>query len=284
MSLTYGFSLKEADDSAEFSSALHAVIGDGIAWKGGRLALTVNGFTAALASGYAYAAGRYLENDEPYSMTIGPPGNNDDRTDALAVRVDYTERKAALEVLADVDPASIQASPTTIRDDGQYCIVLYLIRVRRGATSLTPDDVTDLRDNKNLCGRVVPLSDIAGDVLYIYSFLTGGIDAEVDRLIGLSNQVIAKADTAIVELDKQIQQAGGRAEIGELMTSRHPPSEAGWLLCDGGTVPAEYAALNALLGGALPYIPGGRYKTYIFGGMAGGLTQTGAKDPPAVQA
>lgn len=95
--------------------------------------------------------------------------------------------------------------------------------------------------------------------------------------------VIEKANAAILELDKQIQQAGGGAEIGELMTARHPPSEAGWLLCDGGEVPAAYPALSALLGGTLPEIPGGRYKTYIFGGTAVGLTQTGTKGPPAAQ-
>ena len=148
---------------------------------------------------------------------------------------------------------------------------------------MTPDDVTDLREDGDLCGRVVPLSAVAGDVLRVYGFLTGGVDAEVARLIGLSNTVIEKANAAILELDKQIQQAGGGAEIGELMTARHPPSEAGWLLCDGGEVPAAYPALSALLGGTLPEIPGDRYKTYIFGGTAVGLTQTGTKGPPAAQ-
>lgn len=272
MALTYGFALKETDNSQEFSNALQAVVGDGVALHGGGFNLTINGFTAALSSGYAFAAGRWLYNDEPLALTISPPGNTEDRVDALAVQVDYEARKASLEILADVDPASIRASPSLVRDETQYAVLLYFIRARRGATSLNLDDVTDLRDDSGLCGRVLPLSAIAEDVLYIYSFFTGGIDKEVVKLIELSNQVIAKADTAILELDTAIQKAGG-AEIGELMTSRDPPSETGWVLCDGGAVPAEYPALSALLNGTLPNVPGERYKTYIFGGAPLGLQQ-----------
>lgn len=268
MSLTCGFALRDTDNSKDFSDALFNVFGDGVTPQGGRFNLAVNGFTVSLSSGYALAAGRWVENDEPLPLHIPPPGNNEDRVDAIAVRVDYEARKAALEAIADVDPAEIQANPAVMRDSGQYVVFLYFIRVRRGATSLTPDDVTDVRGESGLCGKVVPLSDIAGDVIYVYNFLNGGIDAEVSRLISLSNAVIAKADAAIVELDKAIKQAGGGAEIGELMISRNAPSESGWLLCDGSAVPADYAALSAILGGELPDISNAadRYKTYIFGG------------------
>lgn len=269
MSLTSGFALIDTDNSKDFADALYNVAGDGVTPQGGRFNLSVNGFTASLSSGYALAAGRWIANDEPIPIYISPPGNNEDRVDAIAVRVDYEARKASLEVLLDVDPVAIKANPSLLRDDGQYVVVLYLIRVRRGITALTPDDVTDLRDDVDLCGRVLPLSAIAGDVIYIYGFLTGGIDAEVARLVSLSNAVVAKADAAIAQLDAEIQQAGGGAEIGELMTSRHPSSETGWLLCDGEAVPAAYPTLSAMLNGTLPDIPGDRYKTYIFAGAPG---------------
>ena len=266
MALTCGFALKATDNSEEFSRALQTIAGDGVTLQGGRFNLTVNGFTATLSSGYALAAGRWVESDEPLAMHINAAGNNEDRVDALVARVDYGERKAALEVLVDVDSAAIRADPSLLRNDEQYAIFLYFIRVRRGATSLTPDDVTDLREDGRLCGRVAPLSAIAGDVLRVHSFLTGGIDREVAQLIGLSDQVAAKADAAIVELEKAIQRAGGGAEIGELLTSRHPPPGEGWIQCTGSTVPEEYPALSEMLGGVLPNIPGDRYKTYIFGG------------------
>jgi len=270
MSLTYGPALGPADSATGFCDAFHAIAGDGVTLQGGRLKLTINGFSVGLSSGYALASGRWVENDEPFTLTVPASGNNEDRTDALAVRVDHRARTAALEVLVDVDPAALRADMAPLRNDETYSILLYLIHVRRGATALTPDDVTDLREDSAFCGQVVPLSAVAGDVLYIYRFLTSGIDQEVARLIGLSEQVVTRADTAIDELDAAIQQAGGGSVVGELMTSRHPPSETGWFLCDGGAVPDGYPELSAILEGTLPNIPGGRYKTYIYGGTPAG--------------
>lgn len=269
MSLTYGFSLQPTDSSADFSDAFHAATGDGVTEYGGRFSLTINGFMATLSSGYALAAGRWLKNEESLTMRLPMSDNNDDRTDAIAVRVDYVAKKAALEILRGVDPEAIKANPGLLRNDGQYVLVLYLIKVRRGVTSLTPNDVTDLRDNPDLCGRVLPYSAVADDVLWVYRFLTDGINAEADRLIGLSNAVIAKANAAIIRLEAEIRDAGGVPEIGELTTSIQPPAPSvEWLLCDGSAVPAAYTVLSALLEGTLPEIPAmnEKFKTYIYGG------------------
>lgn len=254
MSLTYGFALQDTDNSADFSNAMQAVFGGGITLEGGQFAISANGFKMTLSSGYALAAGRWVKNDEPLTLNIGASGNNNDRTDAIAVRVDYEERKATVEVLVDVNPADMIT--------GNGLLPMYLIRIRRGVTSLTPDDVTDVRGD-----RIIPLSAISEKVLYIYNFLLSGIDTEVARIVSLSNHIADKADTAIAELDEAIQKAGGTAEIGELLTSRKPPApETEWLLCDGGSVPAEYPALSEMVDGTLPDIPGERYKTYIYGG------------------
>lgn len=268
MSLSYGFCLGEQSSvysSEQVAAAFRAVAGDGISPNRARMAVSVNGFTVTVGTGYALAAGHWLENDEPLTIGLEPASNNEDRIDALVVRVDQQTRKAALEILVDVD---LDKLPGKLRTDKTYSIVLYLIRVRRGVTYLTPEDVTDMRTDPASCGTVVPLSAIAGNVSYIYDYLTGGIDAEVARLIGLSDKVITKADAAIAELDTTIQQAGGTASIGELMTARHRPlPEAEWLPCDGSAVPARYPALSVMLEGALPAIQGERYKTYIYGGV-----------------
>lgn len=269
MALTYGFTLRPTDSSADFSNALHAITGDGLAQDGGQFALTVNGFTVTIATGYAFAAGRWVQNDEPYRMAVQPAGNNADRTDALVARVDYQERKATLEILVDVDPAAIRSDPSILRNDDEYSVFLYFIHVKRGATSLTPNDVTDLRDDPMLCGHIVPLSSIAGKVLYVYNFLLSGIDEEVARLVGLSEKLCEKADKAISELDEAIKNAGGAPEIGELLTSRKAPTpENEWVLCDGGNVPETYPALSEMLDGALPNLSAAtdRYRTYIYGG------------------
>lgn len=275
MALSCGFCLGEEPElytSAQFSDAIQALVGDGITQYGARFALTVNGFTATAASGYALAAGRWLENDEPLSLPIQTAGNTKDRTDALVIRVDYEGRKAYLEILTDIDAAAILEDPSKLRGAGEYGILLYMIRVRRGVTSLSPEDVTDFRADGALCGTIVPLSAVSGNVLYVYQFLKSGIDAEVARLIALSNQIIKKAEQSIEELNSAIQQAGGTAEIGELLTARKAPEpSAEWLLCDGGAVPAEYPELSELLNGTLPKLSqlGDRYRTYIYAGING---------------
>ena len=264
MSLSYGFALRPTDSSADFADALHAVTGDGITQQGGCFALTINGFTATLSSGYALAAGRWLDNDEPLAMTVKASGDNEDRTDALVVRVDYQARKAALEVLVDIEPDKL---PEVLRNENEYSVVLYLIRVLRGSTALTPDDVTDMRADPGLCGAVVPLSAISKNVLYIYEFLLSGIDREVDRILDLSQKLVDKANEEIAKLDTAIQQAGGGPKTGELQIVRSPPV-SGWLLCDGSLVPKEYPALSELLNGTLPDISRAedRYRTYIYAG------------------
>lgn len=263
MSLSYGFALQSTDNSADFASALYNVVGDGVAQYGGRFSLTVNGFSVTVASGYAFATGRWIENDEPLVLRADPPGNADDRTDALVARVDYVNRVVNLEVLTDFSEAT--------RDENEYVIVLYLIRVRRGATSITPSDITDVRANKEMCGTVFPLSSIAMDVLKVYQFLTSGIDEKVNRLTELSDAVIAKADVEIAKLNKEIARVSGAAQIGEMVTARNTPQpEDEWLLCSGGKVPSHYPKLSAMLGGNLPNLlkPDSRYRTYIYGGAA----------------
>lgn len=272
MSLSFGFALHPADNSADFANAIRAITGDGVTPYGGRFAInSVNGFTVTLSAGYAFAAGRWLKNDEPHRLTVNPSSNTADRTDALVCRVDYSARKAALEILVDVDPDAIRANPTVLRNGDEYNVFLYFIHVKRGATSLAPPNLTDLRADKRLCGSVVPYSSIAGDVLYIYNYLLSGIDEEVARLIGQSKKAEEKADAAIVQLDEALKKVSGAVQVGELIVCRRVPPDddsGAWLLCDGSAVPSEYATLIRLIGRFLPNISGAndRYRTYIYGG------------------
>lgn len=267
MSLSCGFCLgspTDTYDSAQFSDAFHALAGDGVAPWGGRLAASVNGFTVTVASGYAVAAGRWVKNDEPMSLTLQPSDNHDDRTDALVVRVDGQARRASIEVAEDVEADKL---PGDLRKGNEYCLVLYLFQVRRGATSLTPADVEDMREDLSLCGTISPLSGVTPKALYVYEFTSSGIDREIDRLLGHIQALIDKAGNEISALSAAIEDAGGAPRAGDLQTARRLPGD-GWVLCDGGPVPAEYVSLYTLVGWTLPAVPGERYGTYIYGGDA----------------
>lgn len=266
MALSYGFILGNDTTSAEFSDAFHALVGDGVTVEGTKFALTLNGFRATAGSGAAMAAGRWLYNDSPLVLALPVSNNTIDRTDAIAVRVDYAERKAALEVIQGVDVDAIRQNPGLIRSTAEYSILLYLIRVRRGSLTLSPDDVTDVRADGDLCGMITPLGDISLAVIKIYNFLTSGIDEEVARIVALGDALIARGQAQIDLLNAYAKEVHAIPDIGEIMISyAWPVPETEWLQCSGGSVPAAYSELSALLSGTLPKIDNG----YIYGGKAG---------------
>lgn len=271
MPLSYGFCLGDITSeytSAQFSDAIHSITGSGISLEGAQFSVTVSGFNATVASGYALAAGRWLQNDSPHTLAMPPSGSNGDRVDALAVHVDYKERKVFLTVLEGVDPVAIRENLGIIRGETEYNLILFFVRIRRRATTLSPEDITDVRAEEGLCGCITPLSHISADVLYVYEFLTGGIDREIQRILDMGKAVEDKANSAIAALDEAISRKRGVAIGDVIVTLSHPVPQREWLLCNGGLVPAEYAALYTMLGGRLPNIrrDDERFKGYIYGG------------------
>jgi len=270
MSLDYGFALKDTDNSAQFSEVFKALFGDGITGFGGRFALTLKGgFTVTLAPGEARVNGRYVGIDEPLSLTLQPSGNTSDRYDAIAARVVYGDKAGKPEILWDVNPAAIRADTSVIRNENEYSLILYFIHVKRGSTVLTEANIIDTRGEEKLCGYITRMDAISGDVQRVYDFLDSGVDAEVQRVLDLSTQLMEKADKAIGYLDSVIQ-TKNFLQIGDVTEGKTQPApEAAWLLCDGGPVPEGYAELEALIGGTLPNIAPAdrRFKSWIYGGM-----------------
>ena len=274
MSLNYGLCLGETEreyTSAEFSDAMHALFGDGICQYGERFGLTVGGFDLNVTAGYAVAAGRYVKNNNKFTVTLGQSSNRKDRCDALAVRVDYAARRAALEVVEDVEPEAVRQNPVILRNENEYCVILYFIRVRRGATTLSPGDVEDVREDGSLCGRIVPLAEASKNVLYIYRYLTEGIDEKAAHLMSETERILQKGDNAIAYIDALLEDKGITPVIGELRTAVDWPLPYDeWLLCDGGEVDPDFKTLTALIGSHTPVIVNmdTRLKTFIYAGKA----------------
>lgn len=276
MSLDYGLCLGAEDreyTAEEFCSALHAVFGDGICKYGAGFGLTLGGFDLNISTGYAAAAGRYVKNTDTFTATLGPSSNTEDRYDALAVRVDYPGRRAALDVIQNVDPDAIRADPVLVRNSTEYCVILYFIHVRRGATTLSPNDVEDVRSDGGLCGNVVPLAEASGNVLYIYRYLTEGIDEKAGQLMQDSERILQKAADAVERIDAILEDKGITPVIGEVRTAVEKPlPDDEWLLCSSGTVPPEHIGLMIVIGGTLPDIQmqDGRVKAYMYAGNSSG--------------
>lgn len=274
MSLSYGFCLGAEGaqyNSAQFSEAVHAFAGDGVCDYGSGFSLKLgSGFSASLGSGYALLNGRWIESNDPYPLTFSPSGSSTDRFDAVAATAEYAAKKVTIQVLVGVDPDTLREDMSPLRNDRSYSILLYLIRVRRGAPALLEDDIQDVRDDPVFCGRVFPVRQIALKILDIYALLSGGIDDEVNRILGLADEAIRRGDNALKEMDAAIRRKNG-IEIGDVVASlQWPRPKQEWLLCTGAIVPEEYEELREKIGRNLPYIQhdDSRFRSYIYAGKA----------------
>lgn len=289
MALNYGFCLGDLNreyTSKEFSDAINAVFGDGVSEYGMQFSVSVNGFQPSVDSGYAVAAGRYLENDAREVLTISPSSNTEDRTDAIVVRVDHADRKVELAVLEDVDPEAIEQDASIIRDSSKYCLVLYFVKVRRGVTTLAPDDVTDARGNTSVCGYLKPLSAIAGSILSVYDFVVSGFEQKVSELLQNGDFVIRTGERALAALETVVEESTG-FYLGDVVIAVNKPGRAAdWLLCDGSNVPDSYPELSELLDGVLPDLPqvDTRLRAWIYTGAPHTFDGSGQDDKYTVTA
>lgn len=272
MSLTYGFGLGDEDTlytSDQFCAAVKAITGDGVTDKyGKRFSVSVNGFTVIIGTGFVFSDGRYVENDEEIRMQVPLPSNNRDRTDAIVAQVNYAERKASLTILTNVNEAEIRANPASIRQGDTYNCILYFIRISRGATSIDPKNIIDVRDNTDLCGIVFPLSELTHQAYKVYEYTTVGFQRETQAILDSVDQFVDKSGAQLEALQTQINNLSVGYEVGQLITVRRAPQPSNeWLLCDGAQVPPIYDLLSELIS-VLPNISKAtdRYRTYIYAG------------------
>ena len=263
----YGFCLQPGKhDSGRFSEVFRELTGDGVCGWGRKFAASAAGMSLDIDTGFALVAGRWLKNDGVTRLTFPPASNNVDRTGAAAVTVDLEARQVRLELLTNIDPEEIDGNSLLVRE-GAVSLILYTVFMRRGTTTITDGDLTDRRK------ELIPLSQAARDVLRAYDFLSGGIDQEVARLLGIGQAILDRGDREIARLDKAIAAAGFAPLPGDLEFSRrHPKPENQWLLCDGSPTPAGYPVLGELVGENLPDIQvSKKIAAYIFGGEPNNL-------------
>lgn len=257
MSLKYGLVLgpSTAKDSADdMCRAIWQLTGDGVCPRGSRFEASVGGMSLTLGSGYGLAAGHWAENDGPLELAVSPGWAHSDRQDMAVMQMDEKARRVSILIAEGSDPEKLPEKP--------YTVPLYLLKIKRGATNLLPGDVKDLR-------RHIPtLSSLTKDGLRVYGFTGGGIDREIDKILEYGQRVIEKAGQAVAELSAYIEQSGVGPGVGELCTGIKSPGR-GWLVCNGGYIPAEYQELRAVLGTYLPNITHGdeRYSTWVYGGV-----------------
>lgn len=117
--------------------------------------------TVTVKAGKAWINGYIMVNDDDYILTIEPADGVLNRIDRVVARYDVVDREIRIEVKKGTF-ASSPVAPTLQRDADAYELGIADILVSAGVVSIVTAKITDLRNNKDLCGKVDSL--IAGDI------------------------------------------------------------------------------------------------------------------------
>lgn len=114
--------------------------------------------TVDVGLGMAWVDGRYFEvYSAAETLTIPAADGANPRIDRVVVRNDLNARETVLALLEGT-PAVTPVAPSLTRDSTTYEISLAQVAVAAGATSVTNSEITDERNNSDVCGIAAPLA------------------------------------------------------------------------------------------------------------------------------
>ena len=112
-----------------------------------------DGVTIGIKPGSAYINGYFYVNDGTIYKTLTLPDGKNSRIDRVVIRLDLQTRTIALDVLEGI--ASLNPTVKNVTRNGSvYELALADIKVDKSVVKLSDEDITDLRNNNELCGYV----------------------------------------------------------------------------------------------------------------------------------
>lgn len=112
-----------------------------------------NGMTVNVLTGGAVINGRQLYNDETAALPVPVASTTTDRTDSVVVRLDLFTRQIGLVYK--------QGDVSVIRQDTTWELQLARILVPRNAAGVKPENITDKRADKSVCGYSSPYREVS---------------------------------------------------------------------------------------------------------------------------
>lgn len=155
-----------------------------------------SGMTVQVAIGFAFINGFWCYNDTPIFLNIPLNESANTRYDSVRVRWNITAR--TMEIIYVPDDI------VNIRNDLYYDLQLAQIKVVSGASTITDNDITDTRTNKNLCGLVNASEDFVID---------HGTFTFVNKVCTISDFRITSESLADVYFDSESFEEAQRCEI-----------------------------------------------------------------------
>ena len=160
MAFSYGFfnakNLDRVYTAEHFTSYLSSIICDGIQDTYGEcFSITpTGGFQIRIGSGKAWIQGHYFQNDNGYILDLSQYADSSlPRYVTVGISCDTQEsvRSVQIEVLAGT-PAVAPFIPSFSNNDTKTTLTLCQVRVNGGSSGITASNITDCRDDEELCG------------------------------------------------------------------------------------------------------------------------------------
>ena len=168
-----GDRLYKAEDFAKYFSSF---ISNGIFPNPStNLQVMANGdMTITIKAGSAWINGYFYYLDADTTFTIETADGTLNRIDRIVVHLDIAGRAINVKVLKGVI-ASSPTAPTLQRDADGYDLALADIAINAGVTSISQSNITDQRQNQDLCGIVDSL--ITADTATLFNQFTDGFNS-----------------------------------------------------------------------------------------------------------
>lgn len=116
------------------------------------------GLTLKVKAGECWINGHKMVVDADYSITLDAADSALPRNDAIALRLDMTNRTMTI-VVRKGSPSSTPVVPLPYRSSNMWELFVAMVLVRPNATTIAQADISDRRSNTNVCGWVTGLID-----------------------------------------------------------------------------------------------------------------------------
>lgn len=163
-----------------------------------------------VSSGHANINGYRYYNSSDLTLELSLSDDIQDRIDAIVLRLDLTNRTINL-IVVEGAPAKNPRVPNLIRNKTTYDLRLAEILVGGGISKLTPECITDMRNDSSVCGFVSGY--VAGDTIPI-----GTVVELKSNVVPANWQKISDTEDGMI-IKKIAQSSGVVANIIDALTS-----------------------------------------------------------------
>ena len=157
-----------------------------------------------ISIGDAYINGYWYQNDAVIAKKLSNASGANSRIDRIVLRWDSSTRTIYSAVLQGT-PAALPEAPSLTRTADIYELALADISIGKAITEIKEENITDLRNNSNLCGYVKGVVDQI-DTTDLFSQFTASFNSWFADLK-------AKGDARYDDFDKALQQYSAAFDV-----------------------------------------------------------------------